>query len=213
MKKGLFVVLIFVAAFSLHLLSYDFRAETKRDYTKYELSQKEMSMLRDGDIILRHGYGMVSDGIIETMKDEYHVSHCAILIQNPDGSFKVIHSVSQSLSPYDGVQEQTMEKFFHDSQKNSLMVVRLKQANDSTCHRISQRANYYLQERIPFDHAFDINDTSSFYCSEFIWLVIKDEFGVDIFKDKLNEQKDHLKMSNFWNPEYFDIIINHNIKR
>ena len=101
----------------------------------------------------------------------------------------------------------------HDSQYNSIMVVRFKGANDSTRHKISEKALYYLEKRIPFDHSFDISDSSKFYCSELPWMILKNEFDVDIFKDKMNEQNDHMRFNNFWNPDYFEIIINHNEKR
>lgn len=215
MKKGLATILVFIAAFALFLLTYDLRSEQKQQHENYDLSKEEYAMLKDGDIILRHGYGLVSDGIANTMNEEFHVSHCAILVQSDTAKngFRVIHSVSQSLSPYDGVQEQWFPRFIRDSQRNSIMVVRMKFLTDSTRHIISDAALSYLERRVPFDHAFDITDTNKLYCSELPWLIIKNEFGIDIFKDKYNKDKDHMKFANFWNPEYFEVIINHNTRR
>ncbi len=215
MKKGLATILVFIAAFALFLLTYDLRSEQKQQHENYDLTKEEYAMLKDGDFILRHGYGLVSDGIANTMNEEFHVSHCAILVQSDTAKngFRVIHSVSQSLSPYDGVQEQWFPRFIRDSQRNSIMVVRFKLVNDSTRHIISDAALSYLQRQVPFDHAFDISDTNKLYCSELPWIIIKNEFGIDIFKDKYNEEKDHMKFSNFWNPEYFEVVFNHNIRR
>ncbi|PLW92568.1 MAG: hypothetical protein C0592_10145 [Marinilabiliales bacterium] len=215
MKKGLATILVFIAAFALFLLTYDLRSEQKQQHENYDLTKEEYAMLKDGDFILRHGYGLVSDGIANTMNEEFHVSHCAILVQSDTAKngFRVIHSVSQSLSPYDGVQEQWFPRFIRDSQRNSIMVVRFKLVNDSTRHIISDAALSYLQRQVPFDHAFDISDTNKLYCSELPWIIIKNEFGIDLFKDKYNEEKDHMKFSNFWNPEYFEVVFNHNIRR
>lgn len=215
MKKGLATTLVFIAAFALFLLTYDLRSEQKQQHENYDLTEDEYAMLKDGDIILRHGYGLVSDGIANTLNEEFHVSHCAILVQSDTAihGFRVIHSVSQSLSPYDGVQEQSFPRFIRDSQRNSIMVVRFKLADDSTRHIISDAALSYLERQVPFDHAFDISDTNKLYCSELPWIIIKNKFGVDIFKDKYNKDKDHMKFSNFWNPEYFEVVFNHNIRR
>ncbi len=215
MKKGLVTILVFIAAFALFLLTYDLRSEQKQHYENYDLTEEEYAMLKDGDLILRHGYGLVSDGIANTMNEEFHVSHCAILVQSDTAihGFRVIHSVSQSLSPWDGVQEQHFPRFIKDSQRNSIMVVRFKHVNDSTRHIISDAALSYLDRRVPFDHAFDISDTNKLYCSELPWLIIKNEFGIDIFKDQYNEEKDHMKFSNFWNPEHFEVVFNHNERR
>ena len=162
MKKGLATILVFIAAFALFLLTYDLRSEQKQQHENYDLTKEEYAMLKDGDFILRHGYGLVSDGIANTMNEEFHVSHCAILVQSDTAKngFRVIHSVSQSLSPYDGVQEQWFPRFIRDSQRNSIMVVRFKLVNDSTRHIISDAALSYLQRQVPFDHAFDISDTN-----------------------------------------------------
>ncbi|HBG71195.1 MAG: hypothetical protein A2W93_12365 [Bacteroidetes bacterium GWF2_43_63] len=215
MKKGLLTILIFIAAFVLFLSTYDLRSEQKQQYESYDLTPDEYAMLKDGDLILRHGYGLVSDAIANSMNEENHVSHVAVLVKSDTAShgFRIIHCVSQSLSPWDGVQEQTFPRFIRDSQRNSIMVVRFKDANDSTRSRISEKALDYMSQRVTFDHAFDIADSSTFYCSELPWMIFKNEFGVDIFKDKMNEQQDHMKFSNFWNPDNFEVIINHNTKR
>ncbi len=215
MRKGLATILIFIAAFALFLVTYDLRSEQKQQYETYDLTPDEYAMLKDGDFILRHGYGLVSDAIANSMNEEFHVSHVAVLVKSDtaDHGFRIVHCVSQSLSPWDGVQEQTFKRFVRDSQRNSIMVVRFKGADDSTRARISKKALAYLDQRIAFDHAFDISDSSTFYCSELPWMILKNEFHTDIFRNKMNEQNDHMKFSNFWNPDYFEVVFNHNLKR
>ncbi|MCX7696298.1 MAG: YiiX/YebB-like N1pC/P60 family cysteine hydrolase [Bacteroidales bacterium] len=215
MKKPLMVAGIFLAAFLLYFVTYNVRSSATRDIVRYDLNPEEYSLLKDGDFILRHGYGLVSDGIVQTFNEDYHVSHVGILVSCdtcPHG-FKIIHCVSQSLYPIDGVQEQSFPQFLWDSQLNSIMVVRFKFANDTTRHLISKKAIEYLERKVPFDHSFDITDTTSFYCSELPWLVLKNVFHVDIFEGKDFNQFEHLKFEVFWNPKYFDVIINHNVRR
>jgi len=211
MRKPLIVLAIFVAVFLLHFFTYNLRSEVTRDLEVYGLSLQEISLLKDGDLILRHGYGLVSDGIVQTLNEKYHVSHVGILVQcdTCEYGFKVIHCVSQSLYPVDGVQDQSLSQFFWDSQKNSIIVVRFKLANDSTRHLITKKAKEYLDRHVPFDHEFNILDTNSLYCSELPWLVFKHVFHVDIFGDINPKSLDHLKFSHFWDPRFFDVIINH----
>lgn len=215
MRRGVSITLIFIAAFVLYFLSYDYRSEQKQQIEDYTFTPEELALIQDGDICLRHGYGIVSDGIATSLSEEFHVSHCAILVKSDTApmGFRVIHAVSQSLSPYDGVQEQSLPRFIRDSQRNSLIVVRLKNVDDSVRHNISKMAEFYLEKRVPFDHNFDISDSSKFYCSELPWMIIKHVAHIDIFKDKINKQNDHTKFSNFWNPDNFEIIINHNTRR
>jgi uncharacterized protein YycO len=195
----------------MFLFLYNYRIKQEHFVSTYSLSQNEINKLKDGDIILRRGFGMVSDLIVTTMNEEYDISHCAIIVKD-NNHFKVIHTVSQSLSEFDGVQSQTLSRFISDSKENSIIVVRLKGISDSS---ISQRAKYFLSKKIPFDHDFDINDSSKLYCTELIWKVIKDSYKIDIFENQLKGQdkKNQYRFSALMDSNRFDIIINHHLKR
>ncbi len=208
MRKFFFSLAIILTAIILFLLTYNFRSEQEQKFSAYTLTSEELNLIQDGDIILRHGYGLVSDIIVETLKENFDISHCAIIRKEGD-NFKVIHTVSQSISDFDGVQEQTLPVFIHQSHKNSVMIVRYKWPEGNAGQRISAKAQFYLDEKIPFDNSFNINDDKEFYCSELIWRIIKDEFGVNIFPDMSDETKKYLNFSNFYDPRYFDVIINH----
>ncbi len=195
----------------MFLFLYNYRIKQEHFVSTYSLSQNEINKLKDGDIILRRGFGMVSDLIVTTMNEEYDISHCAIIVKD-NNHFKVIHTVSQSLSEFDGVQSQTLSRFISDSKENSIIVVRLKGISDSS---ISQRAKYFLSKKLPFDHDFDINDSSKLYCTELIWKVIKDSYKIDIFDNQLKGQdkKNQYRFSALMDSNRFDIIINHHLKR
>lgn len=212
MRKFFFSFAIILTAVILFLLTYNFRAEQEQKFSAYTLTPEEYNLIQDGDIILRHGYGLVSDMIVETLKENYDISHCAIIKKDTD-NFRVIHTVSQSISDFDGVQDQTLPVFIHQSHKNSVMVVRFKWPETDAGTKISAKAQYYLDCKVPFDNSFDIHDDTELYCSELIWRIIKDEFGVNIFPDMSENTKKYLNFSNFYNPEYFEIIINHHDRK
>ena len=211
--KKVFIVLFFIILFIImFLFIYEIRSEQEHFSSTYSLNDKEKETIRDGDIILRHGFGLVSDMIVEKLDEEFDVSHCAIINKKENDDIRVIHTVSQSLSDYDGVQEQSLDRFMKDSQINTVMVVRFIAPKNEFNSSISNRAKFYLKERIPFDHSFDIEDSVEFYCSELIWKVILDEYNIDIFAGKNNQQKDHVKFDTFWDENYFKVIINHHLK-
>jgi len=188
---------------------YDYYSEKKRVKVNYTLTQEEMGMIKDGDIILRHGYGLVSDLITETLSEESNVSHCAILVKN-DTSTHVIHSVSQSLSDYDGVQIQGLKRFVNDSKKQSIIVLRYKFRDNDDPTLISTYAYYYLDKKIPFDNNFDITDSTEFFCSELLWKVFLNAYNVDLFEDKYGmDNNEFLKFDVFLNPKYFDVVFSH----
>jgi len=206
---GIIIVLAIVQTTYLYIHSYDYRSEIVRVNKNYTLTQQELDLLEDGDILLRHGYGFVSDIIANTLKEHYSLSHCAILVKT-DSIQKVIHSVSQSLSDDDGVQTQSLKRFISDSKYNSLIVLRYKNKQEENRSDISKWALHYLDKKVPFDNAFDIKDTSEFFCTELIWKVFLNAFSVDIFEKKYNTSNlEFLKFDVFFNEDYFETILNH----
>lgn len=211
--KTLNIVLICIFIFYFSVETYNHHSEIKKENINYRLSKSEYSQIKDGDIILRQGYGFVSDMIVKTLAEDLKISHCAIVIKN-DTTFSVIHSVSQSISDYDGVQIQDIRQFVNDSKENSIIVLRTKDNPSGTTNElISDRANYYLNKRVPFDMSFDINDTTRFFCTELIWKVLLETKNIDIFENKYGENDlDFLKFDVFFNPEIFDIVFSHHHK-
>ena len=214
MKRKLIISFIVLAsvitAIYLFLLIYNYRSQREQVFCNYTLTPKEKSLLKDGDILLRHGYGFVSDMIVETLNDSSGLSHCAILTKL-DNKWTVIQSISSSLSDVDGVQSQDLNSFVNQSKLNSFVVVRYKHAiDDSDLARIGKRAKYYLAKKVPFDNSFNLFDSSAFYCSELLWNVFKDEFHVDIFESKYRSRHyDYMKFDTFLDTTNFQVIIDH----
>jgi len=213
MKKKFIVIIAFFVSVALFLFIYSFYSEKEHSNPQYSLSQEEINLIQDGDIILRHGFGLVSDIIVKSLKEKYDVSHCGIICKNNNGKINIIHSVSQTLSDVDGIQSHDIKKFVKDSRENSIIVVRYKPLFEKSQSCISEKAKYYLEKKIPFDNSFDIEDSTEFYCSELLWKIILTEYEKDIFKYELAEKNEHLKLKVFWDTAYFDVIINHHLRR
>jgi uncharacterized protein YycO len=216
MKKIIIIVFIALIVFGLAVFAflkiYDYRSTRKQESLHYTLSKDELAKLHSGDIILRHGYGFVSDMIVTQLKENYDLSHCAIVCRDKD-SLYVIHSVSSSLSNVDGVQSQEINSFIRESQYNSVVVVRYKTTSEKDQSCICEKAQDYLKKGIPFDNAFNINDSTEFYCTELLWKAILNEYQVDILAGKNNERKDHLRFDTFLDTAHFETIINHQARK
>lgn len=209
----IFIVFLFLGlSVWLFVHIYNYRTDKEQDQNTYSLTKEEIAKIKDGDIILRYGFGLVSDIIVEQLKEEFDVSHCAILCKD-DTNITVIHSVSSTLSDIDGVQSQDLKSFVHESHKNSIIIVRYKPKIDKDNPYISKRAKDYLNKQIGFDNAFNINDSSQFYCSELLWKVILNEYNDDILLGKNQERKDHLRFDTFLDTSRFEVIINHHLRK
>lgn len=169
-------------------------------------------MLEPGDLILRQGFGVVSQAIREYLNEESGVSHVALLSQNRRGEWQVIQSISKRVSQVDGMQKQDLPSFMRESETHSIVVVRFKgyAAQPGLNLRVEQAARKYLERQVPFDHSFSLEDSSRFFCSELVWRLFLEEAGVDIFeKMNLEERKERLSFASFFDPDHFEVIINH----
>ena len=151
--------------------------------------------LQSGDIILRRSYGLISDIIVMNRNDTLDVSHCGIIIKEPNSSYKVIHALSKKVSDADGVQICGLEQFMADSKIETVRVFRFR--ND-TKEKIAAQALRYLKQKMPFDETFDATDSTAFYCSELPVQSIRNAYKVDV---SYGAKK--LKFSVFLQPDFF----------
>lgn len=173
----------------------------------YRLTDEEQQLLEPGDIILRRGSGIASDFISSVLDEPYDVSHCGIIAEH-DSALWVIHSVSSSLSDFDGMQAHRLQAFVGQSKPGSVVVSRLR----TTQHRgrIAQRAKNYLRRQVPFDHDFDLVDTTSIYCSELVWRIVRDEYGIDVFDSTATgDQVGRYRFARLLDTARFSIVLDH----
>lgn len=210
---SLFFILLFAAGFRL----FDtFRVEAGEQASRaygdpsrfYRLSAEDLAKMQSGDIILRKGHGSVSDIIDNMYPTGYHLSHCGVVIRDPD-SLYVIHTVSSELSMGDGVQTEHIDKFVRESVRNSIMLVRPKADSLTRC-RIADATKSFLNKKIPFDNAFDISDTTQFYCTELIYQSYRKVYGRDMFPERLaTDHPNYLGIDALLDTTKFERIITH----
>ncbi len=153
--------------------------------------------IQSGDIVFRRSYGIVSDLIVARLKDSISLSHCGIAYRDSAGQLFVIHALSKKLSDTDGMQKCTFEAFLHDCRPGTVKVTRFL---PDTSGVLQHWALQYLKNAIPFDDAFDMRDTTRFFCTELILHIIKTHFDVDLVQNKRNEIP---KFSTLFKKPYF----------
>jgi len=202
-------LMVFSLLAFLFVKNYDKKAEARMVKVNYTLADYEYDLIENGDIILRKGYGFISDMIVNRLNERVPISHCAI-IEKTDSTSRVIHSVSQTLADFDGVQSQSLQRFVKDSKENSIIVVRFKYPENQDASKITQRARHYLDKKVPFDMKFNIQDSTRFYCTELIWKVLLDGFYIDIFEKKHDKNLlDFYRFDVFLDTTYFDLVWSH----
>ena len=203
-KHSLFVlVLLLLGGFSFVFL-YEKKSQKAEMANTYSLTQAEENALQEGDIILRHGFGLISDAIAKYAKDPYSISHCGMVVKDSTGNWAVIHTVSNSLAEIDGMQKDELKKFVRESQPNSIIVTRYRFQNEEQRQKAVAQAYYYLQKQIPFDNEFNSADSSKFFCTELIWNVFYHGIGIDLYEP--SPQYDGMNFAAFLDERNFMII-------
>jgi len=209
-----FLLIFFSSIFGLIFSAWLFRViynkiELRKEKAiTYILNDKDKDLIQDGDIILRYGHGLVSDYIVNSFNEKYSISHCGIINKKENGEIEIIHSESSSFLLEDGIQRQDFDGFTDAGHKNSVLIVRFNKCKNEDLKKITKRAQYYLDQNIPFAYTCHPEDTTRMFCSEIIWHVFLDVYGVDIFAVN-GKERDFNQFKNFYDSSQFDIILNH----
>lgn len=163
-------------------------------------------------MILRQGYGFFSNTIVKLQDCEYPITHCGMIQFDSLARPWVIHSLSSSVSKNDGIQKEPLQNFLNQSVPNTILVTRFK-GGAATQQHLSERANYYLDRKVPFDHSFDKDDTTKMYCTELFHHIFTDVLQEDIFEKQFTKNTTGIyNLTTFIDSNHFDIIINHATK-
>ncbi|KGE70944.1 YiiX/YebB-like N1pC/P60 family cysteine hydrolase [Spirochaeta lutea] len=163
----------------------------------------ELDAIQPGDIVLRRGGGLMSSLIVEVLGGREGFSHGGMLMPDETGGWQVVHSVSQSISPRDGVQAQSLEDFLAASIPGSTAVVRLK-APGEIRSAMAARALALESERLPFDYSFELGG-GELYCTELLWAVLPEEIRSQT--TEYHQPGQIIRFESFLNPDFFQIII------
>lgn len=217
--RDIFKILIFVISlclifFIIYRLFFFIDAtiesdEVKRDNGITRLNKSQWDKLKDGDVILRRGYGYFSDIISHYLNDSvFDVTHCGILYKD-NGNWFVIHSLSSDVSNIDGVQRQSLKDFLKYSYPHKILVTSANNITPKQREEVVKRAKYYLDIHTPFDHYGVIDDASKLYCTELVWQIFGNDLHImTLPKNTKDRKKLFSSMIGMYNPKYFDIVIN-----
>jgi hypothetical protein len=175
------------------------------------LSLEEQKKIQEGDIILIRGQGLASDMIIMATSWEMEISHCGFIVMRDEIPW-VIHTVSPSLSGIDGVRWHSLKEFNEHATVSTIVIVRPRwsegEAGLKERKTAVERALYYLEQEVPFDHLYDSTSADKLYCNELLIQILKDA-GFSNEELPIEMRGPLISFKTFLNPDFFEIIINH----
>lgn len=195
-------IVILVLAGTILFLEYSTRRSDKQisQNSIYVLSLIEHKIC-NGDIILRTGSGLWSDSVIACSLRDKRFSHAGILVYEND-RWMVIHSEADGfIGNKEGVFIESAVSFFNANEK--FAICRLKDQDKAAL--VTVHAKKYLN--IPFDFSFVMEDHSRIYCTELIYLVLRD-VGITL-KTYIHPalKKRIIPVDSCTDPEIFDEIL------
>ena len=150
-----------------------------RTYEPREFPYDEM---RTGDLAFRCGRGMLSQGVIAIDRKGMY-SHCGVVIQDEDGSWKIAHSVPaerEFSGDFDRVKFEPIEQFFSNQMASRGRLVHVGGLTDSLkLAAMADEARHYFRDSVRFDHGYNLEDSTELYCTEYVWMLYK-HYGVDL---------------------------------
>lgn len=171
------------------------------------LTITELEQLQTGDVLLRKGFGWVSETIADYLDEAYPITHCGLVIKQSSDSIAILHTLSNER--HNGMLLEPLASYCQQSQKGSLIAVRLR-ASQEDKERIILETKYLLAQKIPFDLGFDDRDSSKLYCIEMLRNVYQNVLQKDILARRATDKgMDVLCMDNLLDTTNFDILFNH----
>ncbi len=172
------------------------------------------SIVKEGDIVFRIGEGVVSRIVLASdINGKY--SHIGMII-NENDTLKVAHSVPGEHNDdldFDRVKIDAIEIFFSQNHASAGAVMRLN-LSDKQRKTLSKSAIDKERQNVKFDHDYDLNDTCSLYCTEFIQLLYSN-IGIDISENRRSTafvpglQGDYIMPSDIYTNKKLKLIYNY----
>lgn len=165
--------------------------------------------LQAGDIAFRRGESIASEVVLYNDIDGRY-SHVGLVVET-DSGLMVAHSVPGETSTQetiDVIQIEHINHFFEPkvSVRGEIMRMNLDSAQR---HLLNILALKKVDDKVPFDHNYDLSDTTKLYCTELLQLLFKN-IGIDLAQGRTTPINVPGLSNNYIMPS--DIYNNNNLK-
>ena len=166
-----------------------------------------IELLQEGDIVFRRGYGFASEMVVYNDADGKY-SHVGVVVNSEKG-LMIAHSVpGGDAEENDIMRLERIEQFYSAESSSCGEIVRME-LDSLQRRRLSEMAVAKANEKIPFDHNYDLEDTTALYCTELVQLLYRN-IGIDLAEGRITRLNAPGFSSDYLMPS--DIYKNRNLK-
>ncbi len=137
---------------------------------KWKDAQPDYSLLHSGDLIFRHGRGIISNMLMSFSQHETKYSHVGIISIEDEGVF-VYHAIGGEENVSNKLRKDPLEVFCNPSTVHSFGIYRLD-LNSKQLLQVDSAAKEQYKKGLEFDTKFDLGTDEKMYCSEFVYKTI-----------------------------------------
>jgi len=127
-----------------------------------------------GDVVVRRGHGTWTQYFIDCSSREKRFSHIGIVVSNVP-PYTIVHSDANEWTGIGSVRLESWQGFYADALECAVFRYN---GSDSSATRFADRGMALIG--VPFDSAFDMDDTNRLYCTEFVRTVINDTLKTNL---------------------------------
>lgn len=169
-RQGTFTMVF--GAFVAYTVKYhDFNPYPKwlneQSMKRWEAAGLDESKLQDGDLVLRHAKGFVSDAILPFSTNDPKYSHSGV-VKKIKGKTYVLHASGGEENMSNTMKRDPIALYCHPDAIFKFGVYRLDLDSAQRTVFVEQMERYY-REGMEFDFDFDMNTDEKMYCSEMIY--------------------------------------------
>lgn len=175
--------------------------------TRTQVPTIPIELLQEGDIVFRRGYGFASEMVVYNDADGKY-SHVGVVVNGEKG-LMIAHSVpGGDAEENDIMRLERIEQFYSAESSSCGEIVRME-LDSLQRRRLSEMAVAKANEKIPFDHNYDLEDTTALYCTELVQLLYRN-IGIDLAEGRITRLNAPGFSSDYLMPS--DIYQNRNLK-
>lgn len=175
--------------------------------TRTQVPTIPIELLQEGDIVFRRGYGFASEMVVYNDADGKY-SHVGVVVNSEKG-LMIAHSVpGGDAEENDIMRLERIEQFYSAESSSCGEIVRME-LDSLQRRRLSEMAVAKANEKIPFDHNYDLEDTTALYCTELVQLLYRN-IGIDLAEGRITRLNAPGFSSDYLMPS--DIYQNRNLK-
>lgn len=166
--------------------------------TPAEPVRVDTTLMRSGDLLFRMGLEGASR--VVTVVGGGDFSHVGLAFRL-NGRWMVVHAVPNEAPPgeEDRVKCEPIDSFFAP-ERACRGALRRVLCPDEMAERVARQAYGLFLKRVGFDHDYDLDDTTRFYCTEMVWQLYRRE-GIDLAEDRRHQLVVPGKTSEYIFPE------------